>query len=239
MVRGSVISLVRRLGFDVRRLHRVEELPNHLARILSSRPFELVVDVGAHVGQFGMLMRSLGYTGDILSFEPVSATFSRLSAAAAFDKQWVTQKVALGSEPGSMAINITARTTFSSFLPINSTGRSAFGEMVAIKDTETVDVKTLDRVLAELSYDGARNIFLKLDTQGYDQEVIEGSAKTLPVVTALLSEVSVRPIYDGMVHWTDAISAYERLGFEVTGLFPVIRDSAMRVVEFDCVMTRA
>jgi FkbM family methyltransferase len=215
----------------------VEELPNHLTTLLSRTEVGLFVDVGAHIGEFALMVRSLGYTGQILSFEPVSENYSRLTAVAASDDRWATQKLALGSKPASMTINVTAQTTLSSFLPFNSAGRSMFGEKTEIKGTETVEVDTLDHVLSDLAYDEVDGIFLKMDTQGYDLEVLEGSADTLPRIKVLQSEVSVQPIYDGMVHWTDAIATYEELGFEVTGLFPVHREE-MRVVEFDCVMAR-
>jgi hypothetical protein len=42
-----------------------------------------------------------------------------------------------------------------------------------------------------------------------------------------------------MPSYHEALAELERLGFAVTGMFPVTRDAGLRVIEFDCVMVRA
>ena len=49
------------------------------------------------------------------------------------------------------------------------------------------------------------------------------------------SEVSVLPLYDGMPDYKTSIEAFGAAGFDLSGLFPVVLDQALRVVEFDCV----
>ena len=44
---------------------------------------DCVLDVGANVGQFGDMLRTIGYMGTIVSFEPVDATFRTLAEHAA------------------------------------------------------------------------------------------------------------------------------------------------------------
>ena len=43
-----------------------------------------------------------------------------------------------------------------------------------------------------------RRVYLKLDTQGTDLDVVEGASGALEAVDALQSEVAVRPIYEGV-----------------------------------------
>ncbi len=57
---------------------------------------------------------------------------------------------------------------------------------------------------------GSRRILLKMDTQGYDTEVFKGLGSKLEHVYALQSEVSLISIYEGMPHWTESISLYEK-----------------------------
>ena len=83
------------------------------------------------------------------------------------------------------------------------------------------------------------NVFLKIDTQGWDLEVLRGAASSLSKIAALQSEVSVQPIYEGMPTMQDALEYLERVGFAVSGLFPVTLDQQLRVVEFDCIAVRA
>jgi hypothetical protein len=78
--------------------------------------------------------------------------------------------------------------------------------------------------------------YLKIDTQGSDIEVLRGAGDSLPAVKALQTEASVIGIHKGMPQDIDTIRYLDERGFDITGLYPVSRDSALRLVEFDCVM---
>jgi hypothetical protein len=98
-------------------------------------------------------------------------------------------------------------------------------------------VRTLDVVLPVLQERiGFDRPYLKIDTQGFDIEVLRGAGDSLPAVKALQTEASVIGIYKGMPQYMDTIRYLEQRGFDITGLYPVSRDSALRLVEFDCVM---
>jgi hypothetical protein len=79
---------------------------------------------------------------------------------------------------------------------------------------------------------------LKLDTQGFDLEVLKGARKVLPQFKALQTEASVIPIYQGMPSHLDTMSALTALGLHLSGMFPVKCDDALRLVEYDCVFVR-
>jgi hypothetical protein len=82
-------------------------------------------------------------------------------------------------------------------------------------------------------------VLLKVDTQGFDLEVVEGAVKVLDRVRALQLEVPAKRVYDGMPPLPRTLERLDELGFEVTGMFPVTRDrDLLRVVEFDCVLRR-
>jgi hypothetical protein len=78
--------------------------------------------------------------------------------------------------------------------------------------------------------------YLKLDTQGFDIEVLRGAADSLQAVRALQTEASVQGIYKGMPGYMDTLRHLDGLGFDITGMYTVSRDNALRLVEFDCVM---
>jgi hypothetical protein len=80
---------------------------------------------------------------------------------------------------------------------------------------------------------------LKIDTQGYDLKVLEGAAGRLDFIEALQSEISFRRIYDGMPNFEESIEKMAQMGFELTGLFPVMRDERLRIIEMDCVMVKS
>ena len=84
-------------------------------------------------------------------------------------------------------------------------------------------------------------MFLKVDTQGYDVEVIKGAGERIAEIRGLLSELSVIPIYQNMPHYLDALRFYEELGFRLHSLHVVSRvGNAIgdEVVEYDAPMLR-
>jgi hypothetical protein len=85
----------------------------------------------------------------------------------------------------------------------------------------------------------ARNIYLKIDTQGYDMEVLRGAEGVLPQIKGAQTEVSFIPIYDGMPHYIESIREFEARGFRVVDIMPVSRDDGeLLMVEMDCILAR-
>ena len=213
-------------------------LATHVAGLLELLAVEVVLDVGANVGKYGRLLRKHGYRGRIVAFEPISAAFAELELAAAQDPLWDVHRVALGRDAGRATMNVMKSNVFASFLTPNDYGRAQFPNS-ELTYAEEVDVVRLDAVFDELVAPLERpRTYLKMDTQGSDLEVLAGADGCLDVIVALQSEISVRNIYEGMTDWLEALAVMSGRGFAPTGIFPVIRDEAWRVIEFDCVMTR-
>ncbi len=101
-----------------------------------------------------------------------------------------------------------------------------------------MQIRRLDAILPQLVPAGVERIFLKLDTQGWDIEVLEGASGCLERIMALQLEVSARPVYEGMPTYLEALGYATSLGFALTDAVPVVRDSRNRVIEFDCVLVR-
>ena len=78
----------------------------------------VVLDVGANVGQYGTGLRNVGYTGRIVSFEPLSTEFKQLSAKATADGAWQSLNFALGDVDGSSEINVSSEYTQVSSNPV-------------------------------------------------------------------------------------------------------------------------
>jgi FkbM family methyltransferase len=237
-VAAATRRFIRRCGIELVTVHDGTALNLHLWRLFEQLDIGVVLDVGARTGEYGRSLRRNGYRGRIISFEPVGENFAILSERAANDPAWSVQQIALGNETGRSEINVTNSTVFSSFRAPNQRSADVFGSGSEIKATETVEVRRLDDVFDDL-VPGRTNVFLKIDTQGWDLEVLRGAAATLPRVAALQTEVSVQPIYEGMPTMQDALEYLDRAGFAVSGLFPVTLDQQLRVVEFDCIAVRA
>ena len=201
--------------------------------VLHRYAINCVLDVGASRGQYARNLRKIGYEGFICSFEPIPAEFEILSMVMQHDPKWLGYKLALGSEDTNQTFHIAVESTvMSSFLQHKD--RSA-----NMLDIDVV-VKRLDSVFeGAISSIPEPRIFLKLDTQGYDLEVVKGADKSIEQILCLQSEVSVDPIYNEMPHYLVALETYERLGFHLGGLFEVARKQTQAtIVELNCLMVR-
>jgi len=211
----------------------------HLDRLISTLNVSCVLDVGARVGDYGLWLRRNGYRGDIISFEPVSSNFQALEKAAAHDANWHCFNYALGAEQSISSINVSKHTAYSSFHQVSTAAQERFGEETYTEREEKVEVHRLDDVFGTLPLKVTDRLYLKMDTQGWDLEVLKGARETLSHVIALQTEVSVQPIYEGMPVMRDSLEAIADYGFTPSGFFPVNLDSRMAAIEFDLVAVRA
>jgi FkbM family methyltransferase len=232
---------IRSLGYDIVSYPIGDWLTfrEHLTNMLSKFQINCVLDVGAHRGEYASFLRSLGYEGNIISFEPIAENFKVLLDKSSRDQKWKVLNFGLGKSNISMPINVTRFTQLSSFLTTNASEDERFGNNATVDRREIVVVKRLDSIWSELFPEQeALKIFLKIDTQGYDLFVLEGMGVCLDKLLALQTEMSVIPIYENMPNFLDAISFLKKKGFDITGMYPICRDGRLRVIEFDCVMLR-
>ena len=212
-------------------------LATHLHDLFERLAIDCVIDVGANRGQYGRFLRTeVGYRGYIASFEPQSTALKELLGGACDDLLWKVFGVALGRERGELPLNVMQESAFTSFLAPDPSAVPALARLNSVVQVEMVPVRRLDDMMEQVRAEsGCHSIYLKLDTQGYDLEVIKGASLTLGSIAALQTEVSVLPIYRHMPNWLTSLKTLKEHSFDVTGLFPVSQDPALRVVEFDCV----
>lgn len=214
MKRAAKRALLR-LGVDVRRASASTAARRR--RILDVHGIDVVLDVGANVGQYGRLLRDSGYRGRIVSFEPQREQFERLREAAAGDPAWECRHLALGERDGEAVIHVGGHSETSSFLPV----LEELHEVDAWRPagSESVAMSRLDSVAGEVIRDGERP-YLKLDVQGYELAVLEGARATLGRVRALESELAVVPQYAGQPSYREVIDALDAEGFELAYVDP-------------------
>ena len=116
------------------------------------------------------------------------------------------QGYALGAVEDSLPINVMVADQFSSFLEPDHGRVQDLGELNVYGHVEPVAVRTLDTVLPALRERlGFERPYLKLDTQGFDMEVLRGGSDSLSTVRALQTEASVIGIYKGMPTYMEMI----------------------------------
>ena len=237
----SVIGLIKRsmraMGYDVVRLPGPETLGAHLIKLFRLLGIDCVLDVGAHHGEYGQLLLNHGYGGEIISFEPISQNLSVVRERASNYSRWTVHGHALGAIDGELAINITSGTDLSSFLRPNNYIAERLPRLSFVCRSENVPIRRLDSIFNAIAAN--KCVFLKMDTQGFDLEVIAGASGCLQHIAGLQSEMSAIPMYEGMPDYLESLSTLSALGFRPSAVFPVSRTAKLCLEEFDCVMLRA
>ncbi len=189
--------------------------PSHwdnLATILERFGIDLVLDIGAHRGEYGGYLRRAGWTGRIVSFEPQSAVRAVLAERAAADGNWqVAPAMAIGREDGEIALNLSAETDMSSVLPLADSALRFTPSSAAI-GRETVAQRRLASVFGDHVRAGDR-VFVKADVQGFESAVLDGAAPVMARIAGWQLEMSIEPIYDGETDWRILLDRMARLGY--------------------------
>ena len=191
---------------------RLKDLDAQLALTLERQAVDAVIDVGANAGQYGASLREWGYSGRIVSFEPQAGPHRLLERRAAADPHWrVAPRMALGESGGEVEIEVSAESDMSSLLPQSALLRR-ISPSSRILRRERVPIARLDDVAAE--YLGAEDgILLKLDTQGYEAQVLAGARGLLPRLQGVQLEMPLVPCYEGERGFRDLFDDLAAAGF--------------------------
>jgi FkbM family methyltransferase len=139
------------------------------------RPSDLFVDVGANAGSYTILASGVAGARTI-AFEPIPASAERLDLNVRVNGlagRVAVRRIGVGATLGDVRFTSNEDTTNHVALP---------GE-----DGLTVAVETLDHALA-----GEAPVLLKIDTEGFEPQVLAGAAKTLaaPSLIAVIAETN-------------------------------------------------
>ncbi len=232
----KVRKAFHRFGFDLRYFQDSEE--GILRNLLKTLHPVVVLDVGANTGQYGRMLRGIGYRGRIISFEPLASAYRKLAVEAGADGNWlVAPRAALGSAKGSIEINVARNSVSSSVLPMHEAHLSAAPESRYLAK-ETVALERLDGLLPTI-FSGTGPIFLKMDTQGYEEEVLKGATGILSRVVAIQMEISLIPLYQGAPTFIHLVSAMRDFGFELFQVIPGFRNVATgQLLQLDGIFVR-
>jgi len=225
-VKTRVLSLARRLvahaGFDLVRLD-----PEHVPELrrpflLEQRSIDVLVDVGANDGTISRRARASGFAGRIVAFEPAAGPFATLASVAESDPLMDAWQLALSSSTGEAVLHIAANTSSSSLLEMGQRHLDAAPKSGYI-DEEHVSTARLDDVLRQVIDDGSR-VYLKIDVQGAEFDVLAGAEELLRVTEVVDCELSLVPLYVGGARWSEVVEHLIARGYGLRWLEPVLYD---------------
>ncbi len=217
-------------------------LPESLARrkqLFDAYSIDVVLDVGANTGQYAHeLRRKLEFKHRIISFEPLKDEYETLSGNAAHDPLWSTHNFALGDTSTRTVIHVAGNSYSSSLLDMLPAHAEAAPESKYVDD-QSIEVKTLDSIFGDMcqSY---REVYLKLDTQGFESRVLKGAQRSLPRIGTIQMEMSLIPLYRGEVLFDDLYQVMKDSGYTLVSIEPGFSDPRTgRLLQFDGIFRRA
>jgi FkbM family methyltransferase len=189
-----------------------------------------IIDIGANKGQFHDFIRfDVESSIPIHSFEPDPELVELLNRRIAKEgSQWQATRCALGAAAERRTFKRMDLNVYSSFLePRQQAGHPRN----AVLSEFEVEVKRLDDFLPELG--DLSHTFIKIDTQGWDLEVLKGGPEAFRQAPLVQTELSFRPIYEGCPSWQESTQAFEAAGYIISDIFMIRSHDADDAVEGD------
>jgi FkbM family methyltransferase len=238
-MRYQVLKLLRRFGYDVQRYGPYRDAMRRFQKAIERQDTTTILDVGANVGQYAQRLRINGYTGRIVSFEPLSSAYAKLIAVARSDKLWtVAPRCALSDKPGVAEINIAANSQSSSLLEMlerHTAGDPKSGYF----GKETVETIPLDLFLDNHPDLATSAMAMKIDTQGNESRVLAGLNRWSGHVKVIQVEMSLTALYEGEARFIDLYRLIEDRGYQCISIEPGFIDPrTYEVLQTDAIFER-
>lgn len=180
-----------------------------------------VIDVGAYHGDWTKLVRRI-FGAPVLMVEAQAAKKARLEAMCGDGVRLAS--CVLGAEAGQ-SVTFYEMETGSSYFPEKSN---------APRSTTTYETETLDRIAADM----AGPLFLKVDTQGAELEVLKGGQETLGRCELVQLEVALLPYNEGAPTFLEVVTYMDQHGFVPLDVSGFSRPNLVDLVQVDILFVR-
>jgi len=212
-------------------LIKTKKAPNleSLLRVILKKDIANFFDVGANIGQFIKKIRKSGFDGKIYAFEPISTNFEKLKNLK--DKNLECYQNGFGIKNQNIEINVTSGTDLSSILEPNKQGSKLLGDKINIVRKEIIQIKRFDSFFDPKKH---LNNLLKIDTQGYDLNVLKGASSILKNINYILIETSFIKIYKNSPDFYEVNQYLNDNNFYLTNIYPLSKNKDGSIVECDC-----
>jgi len=188
------VNLLKKFDLRIEKISSNPKFEQLLVNALNYNNIDLVLDCGANRGQFANILIKNFYKNKIISFEPLSLAYNELLLKSKKNLNWhVYERCALGNFNGFSDINISNYEQSSSLLSMNKVHLDIKPSSF-YTGKEKVKVLKLDNIFNTIS-EGAKKIFLKIDTQGYEQAILDGAKNSISKLSGIMIEVSLVELY--------------------------------------------
>ena len=194
-----------------KKLKRVTAASRFVA-ILEQNRIDTVIDVGANTGQTAEELRKFGYTGKIISYEPIRECHEELVAKSASDPDWtIAPRCALGDKEGTIELLVSEGSSLSSVSAPTQIMTQALPKVRA-SSHEKVPIHRFDGLMKD-ELEALGRVFLKIDAQGHDMAVLKGAQGIMESLAGVKIEMSLLPLYEGETLYLDILKFLHEKGF--------------------------
>jgi FkbM family methyltransferase len=180
-----------------------------------------IIDVGANQGQFAMEIAKQFPNTPIYSFEPIASVFEVMKKNVAH-LNVKPYHFGIGAFNEKSVINHTTYgNATSSILEMGENHYNNFPDWTKTVK-EDINIITLDSFLEKEKL--AKNIFLKIDVQGYEDKVLAGATEALKEIKIVQMETSFQEMYKGQQLFEYFHPLMLSKGFELAGIIDVCYD---------------
>lgn len=221
-IKKIIKGIARKFGYDIIPFNPGSSHEAFLLKIIKKFEIDVILDVGANSGQYGRYLRNIGYAKHIISFEPMKTAYEKLSKVCEKDKMWFCENVGLGASKTEAVIHIAKNSQSSSLLEMAKSHIKGAPDSVYIGE-EMIKIETLSYYKNSLLKKG-KNIFLKIDTQGYEKEVLDGALELSNHIKIIQLELSFKELYKRAPIFNEMIQYMNKLGYYLISLEKVFSD---------------
>lgn len=211
MLKQLIKRVVNKFGFDIKKFQPYSDTLGWVKHL----NIMTVIDIGANTGQFATAIRQKLPSASIYSFEPIQSCYEKLKETMRGDAHFQAFNYALGDIDTTKEINVSSYSPSSSLLPMADLHKRTFPHTKETVKKETTAIKRLDAIFPALEC--PKNIMLKMDVQGYEDKVIKGAVNTLAHISAVLTETSFYPLYEGQMLFSEIYELMKNVGFRYAG----------------------
>ena len=204
-------SILKKCGAKLVRFPEVDV--KRRIKLINHYNINKILDVGANDGGFANEMFDIGYNGKIVSFEPLLSAYSIIENKSKKNNSWSTVNIALGDFDGDSYINVSKNSVSSSILDMLPKHLNSEPTSLYISK-EKIFVKKLDSIFDNYCNEND-NVYLKIDTQGFEKQILDGALNSLHKVKGIQLELSLTPLYDATHTYKEIITFLNNLGFDL------------------------
>lgn len=220
ILRKAIKDSLHAVGLELRRIDPVEV--NQFVW-LKEQNIRSILDIGANVGQFALMIHPILPNAMIYSFEPIKDCYEQLIINMKDISNFKAFNFAIGHENSETKIWRNEFSPSSSLLPMRNLHKLAFPYTKREK-LERITVKSLDEIANDLKLED--NVLVKIDVQGYEDKVINGGHNVISKAKILIVETSFQSLYDGQPLFATIFDMLRRMGFRYCGNFDQLRNPA-------------